>query len=121
MSTLQGFSDYAFIEKPASGWLHKDGDLTDGNAITYTVQVGWVAAPGAGRPVGPVNLVYMFRRLTVCRSCVRTGVDQQLEARNPDRAHSVTSGGGELWGCMSVRVIRDVHVGACTDTNLLRI
>lgn len=44
MSTLQGFSDYAFIEKPASGWLHKDDDLIDGNSITYTVQVGWVAA-----------------------------------------------------------------------------
>ena len=44
MSTLQGFSDFAFIEKPASGWLHKDDDLIDGNSITYTVQVsciGW--------------------------------------------------------------------------------
>lgn len=41
MSTLEGFSDNAFIEKPASGWLHDDKDLIDGNAITYTIQVGW--------------------------------------------------------------------------------
>lgn len=49
MSTLQGFSDYAFIEKPASGWLHEDRDLTDGNSITYSVEVGWVP-DGLGVP-----------------------------------------------------------------------
>ena len=39
MSTLVGYNEQGFIEKPATGWLHEDRDLIDGNSITYSISV----------------------------------------------------------------------------------
>ena len=39
MSTLVGYNEKGFIEMPATGWLHEDRDLIDGNSITYSISV----------------------------------------------------------------------------------
>ena len=112
MSTLEGFSDNAFIEKPASGWLHEDRDLIDGNSITYSIQVGWVAAAGWATEGVPLTTRPLCS--AVCRGGVRAGVDQQLEEGNPDRANPVGTS-GHVGACSTGLVV------ACTDTNSLRM
>lgn len=113
MSTLEGFSDNAFIEKPASGWLHEDRDLIGGNSITYSIQVGWVAPAGWATEGVPLTVQFTRPlRSAVCRCGVRAGVHQQLEEGNPYGADPVGTSG---------HAVRDLWLHALIRTRCARM